>query len=143
MAVTAPLALGIVKVTLLVQYYTFFWPFRWVRVCAWVGATVCAVTYGAITVAMLILETPRHGQSWAQNQVAEHTLDAAKLAVPMGIVGVAIDIILLILPIRAVSKLQLPIKRKIGLILIFLTGISCVYPKTLNRRSLYTLMTDI
>ena len=49
-------------------------------------------------------------------------LDLA-LSVPQSIVGLVIDLAILILPIVAVTQLQLPRRRKIGVILIFMTGL--------------------
>lgn len=37
--------------------------------------------------------------------------------------GVAIDIYILVLPIVAVNKLQMPTRRKVGIMLIFMTGL--------------------
>ena len=44
------------------------------------------------------------------------------LAVPLAAVGVVIDFYILILPIAAVSRLQMAKKRKVGLCLVFGTG---------------------
>lgn len=120
--VTITPALAFVKVTFLLQYYEIFWPFRWVRISIYIGGVICVAFYSAITVTMFALNTPRNGQSWEANQVAVHTFAAAKLSVPTGTVGAATDIFLLVLPIRATMKLQLPRKKKIGLIIIFMTG---------------------
>ena len=45
------------------------------------------------------------------------------LALPLMAVGLGIDIILLVMPIAAVIGLQLPKKRKMGIIFIFMFGI--------------------
>ena len=50
------------------------------------------------------------------------SLDLA-LFVPQSIVGLVIDIAILVLPIMAAMQLQLPKRRKLGVILIFVTGL--------------------
>ena len=46
----------------------------------------------------------------------------ARFSIPIGVIGMIIDLYLIILPIRAVTTLQMRTSKKIGLIIIFLTG---------------------
>lgn len=43
--------------------------------------------------------------------------------IPTSAFGVVIDLFILVLPIIAVLQLQLPTRRKIGVIVIFMTGL--------------------
>lgn len=48
---------------------------------------------------------------------------ARDLSVPQSAIGLALDLYIVIIPIIAVIKLQLPRRRKIGIVLIFMTGV--------------------
>jgi hypothetical protein len=45
------------------------------------------------------------------------------LSVPQSAVGLVIDLFILILPVIAVSRLQLPTRRKVGAMLVFMPGL--------------------
>lgn len=49
--------------------------------------------------------------------------EAIRLTIPMAAVGFGIDVYLLALPLGAVSTLQLPVRRRVGVCLVFLSGI--------------------
>ena len=90
------------------------------RISAWLGLLVNTGFYLAVLVANMIFSTPRPGQSWQQAAVSEQGTLA--LSIPQAVGGLIIDLFILILPIVAVSKLQLPPRRKLGVILIFMSG---------------------
>ena len=102
------------------MYLSIFGPLRWMRISAWLGLLVNTGFYLAVLVANMILSTPRPGQSWQQAAVSE--LETLALSIPQAVGGLIIDIFILVLPIIAVSKLQLPPQRKLGVILIFMSG---------------------
>ena len=112
------------KVTFFIMYLHIFGPMRWLRLCGYAGATLTAVFYGAMTITTLIFTTPRHDDdnSWLSHYVSKAGKHATVISVPQSVVGLAIDLVILILPIIAVLQLQLPKRRKIGVILIFTTG---------------------
>lgn len=47
-------------------------------------------------------------------------------AKPIGPVSLGLDLYILILPIAGVAKLQMPLRRKLGVVLMFLTGFTWV-----------------
>ena len=51
-----------------------------------------------------------------------------KIVLPIACMSLVIDVFILILPIAAVSKLQLSLSRKLGIMATFLTGIMSVEP---------------
>lgn len=57
------------------------------------------------------------------------------LFVPQSVVGLAIHIAVLILPTIAVTQLQLPRRRNIGIVLIFMTGLLLVDLHGLRQRT--------
>ncbi|MCJ1454230.1 hypothetical protein MMC28_004582 [Mycoblastus sanguinarius] len=102
------------KLSLLLLYYRLFSPNR--RIKHWIlfGIVFCSVAYTLMT-AIYILYIFWH------NEQLHYVNDA------VGAINLLTDIYLLCLPIAAVSKLQLPTRKRIGIIAIFLTGnLACI-----------------
>ena len=112
------------KLTFFLMYLQIFWPFKWLRICIYLGATVTAVFYLAVEGFWLYNMTPRKGQSFESVVLSSAEYKVLVLSVPVAAVGLGIDLYLLVLPITGVMHLQLPTRRKIGVILIFMTGIA-------------------
>ena len=83
--------------------------------------------YGAV-IAQIILCSPAPGETWIEHLFSEAGEKAAKLAIPIGAVGLAADTYILVLPIVGVLQLQLSSRKKLGTCLIFLTGLLLVSP---------------
>ena len=111
-----------IKITFFFLYLQIFQPLRWMRICAYVGAVLTSSFYLAMTVAQFVSSTPRRGETWLSHLAHENSV-SRDTAVPQSVVGLAIDIYILILPIIAVSRLQLPTRQKLGVMLIFMTGL--------------------
>ena len=111
-----------IKVTFLLQYYTFFSPLRWVRISVYVTTTICAISYGGFAIAQFIMSSPWPGQTWVDASISSREYTTDKFGVPIGVLGTMLDIILLAIPIRALMTLQLPERKFVGLLLIFMTG---------------------
>ena len=89
----------------------------------YIGATLTCAFYGAASIAQLVFSVPRPGQTWLEPALSGEFNKADVLSVPLSAVGLGIDIALLVMPIAAVMRLQLPTKRKIGVLFIFMFGI--------------------
>ena len=130
------------KMTFFLMYLQMFWPFKWLRVGIYLGATVTTTFYLVVEIFWLYYTIPRKGQSFLS--VAASPAAKSKellLSVPVAAVGLGIDVYLLILPITAAMQLQLPTRRKVGVVLIFLTGIA--YGKTTSLSTVMSLTTLI
>ena len=119
----APITLLFIKLTFFLLYFQVFRPLRWLRVTVYIGATLTCAFYGAASIAQIVFSAPKPGQSWIEHTLSGTTLHAEVLAIPLSAVGLGIDIVLLVMPIVAIMGLQLPKKRKIGIMLIFMFGI--------------------
>lgn len=64
--------------------------------------------------------------SWADEIVSGREIHLRALNLPSSSVGLVIDVFLLVLPAVAVSSLQMNTTRKIGIMLIFGTGLMSV-----------------
>jgi hypothetical protein len=113
------------KITFFLMYLGLFRPMSWMRICAHIGTVLTSLFYGGMFLAQIIIRTPRPGETLASRlQTTSAASESLALSVPQSAVGLAIDLYILILPIIAVSQLQLPLRRKIGTSLIFATGIT-------------------
>lgn len=115
-------ALGLIKSSLFIQYYLLFRPLRWVRIGVWIGATIFGLFSVAVTITGLVLLSPSPGQSLLEDILSWHYLQFAQFAIPTGIIGMLVDWYLLILPIPAVLTLQMSTAKKLGVLIIFMTG---------------------
>lgn len=108
------------------MYIQIFRPFKWLRYSSYAGAIITVLFYFSILVATLTFTVPSPGQTLAEHQQTPREAKATQVTIPVGSVGLAIDVFILILPIVGVSKLQLPLRRKIGVMAVFLTGLMYV-----------------
>jgi hypothetical protein len=124
---TAPI-LGFLKFTFFILYLQLFRPMRWLRISIYIGAIFDVLTYGCFTILLFVAATPSNGQTWTAHLVSPEGRTLPGIAsVTSACLGLVIDIYLLILPLIAISQLQMPTKRKIAVGLTFLTGIlACV-----------------
>lgn len=112
-----------IKLTFFLLYIQIFQPMRWLRISSYVSATALCAFYGACTVAQLVFATPRSSETWSSHLVSLENAKGNVLSVPLSGVGLFFDIVILVLPVAGVMRLQLPTRRKIGVLLIFLTGL--------------------
>lgn len=115
-------AVGLIKISLFIQYYLLFGVMRYVRISVYIGATLSAIFYFSITITAFVLCSPWHGESFAETLLSWHLLKFSDFSVPIGVVGMVIDITLLVIPIPAIWNLRLSLARRLGVLLVFATG---------------------
>lgn len=111
------------KMSLLLLYYQIFSLNVIFRHCIHVIMGFLFLFYCGLFIAFAILMIPRPGQSLL---AAFRILDTAKgisLSIAQSVAGVTIDLMIFCLPIPVVWKLQLPLRKKIGVLAIFMTGL--------------------
>ena len=118
-----PIVYLFLKDTFFILYLYIFKPLRWMRICAYTAAAITTTFYVSMSVAALTLTTPRRGETWREHLSSTDELQAATLVVPTSSFGVVVDLVILLLPIIAVMRLQLPTRRKIGVICVFMIGL--------------------
>lgn len=112
-----------VKLSLLVMYLRLFKPVQLVKIIIYVCIGVVTCFYMATVIAELVVGIPRAGDSgWyaAQLRYGPVGLDVSSVR---GVFGIVSDFGILFIPLSQVIKLNLPLKRKVTLICIFLTGL--------------------
>jgi hypothetical protein len=99
---------------------------RALRCDIYIGAFVTTAFYIATTIALFVLTTPRSGSSMAQHFASltrNKNSPVFSVRVAVGYFNIFSDINILILRISGAIRLKLPIRRKVLVILIFLTGL--------------------
>ena len=91
---------------------------------SYAGIIITGLFYFASMFAFLILCSPRNGHSQINylTALASPQCSSQTLSVTVGAVNVISDLYLVILPLPAVWSLQLPLRRKLGVSAMFLTG---------------------
>ncbi|MCJ1462825.1 hypothetical protein MMC07_001428 [Pseudocyphellaria aurata] len=125
-------ALGLIKCSLFILYYRLFCPWRWARICVWIGATISVAFYASVTVTGFVLSSPWPGESMFEATVSWHYFKFTEFSVPIGVIGMLIDYYLLVLPIRAVLMLQMSPAKKLGVLILFMTGGVAAIASTIN-----------
>ena len=118
-----PFSLLFTKLTFFLLYFQVFRPLRWLRISVYIGATLTCAFYGAATIAQIVFDTPKPGDTWLDFALSDSDPKSDILSIPLSAVGFVIDLVLLIMPMVAVVGLQLPSRRKVGVIFIFMFGI--------------------
>ena len=111
------------KLSLLLLYLRIFRPNVRLRYCIYVSIGFICLFYCATFIAFAVLSIPKRGQSQLAAIVSVDTAKDIPLGTTQGAVGVATDFFIFCLPIPVVWKLQLPLKKKIGVLTIFMTGL--------------------
>ena len=114
-----------IKLSLFVLYLEVFGVLRWLRIMSFVGMLITGLFYFATMVSFIIMCSPKNGHSQFAYLTALASPECAKsepLSITIGAVNVVSDMYLVILPLPAVWSLQLPLRRKIGVSAMFLTG---------------------
>lgn len=103
-----------------------FSPFRWLRWGCYFGLFVNWGFYIAITIASIYYQAPNPGQTWQEGLMNDRYTDVFGLSIPTAAGSLILDVYIFVLPLVAVSKLQLTASKKLGVIAVFTTGLMCV-----------------
>ena len=88
----------------------------------WIGATISALFYVPVSITAFVLNSPWPGESFLDDILYWHYLKFAQFSIPTGVIGMLVDLYLFILPIPAVLTLQMSPAKKLGVLIIFMTG---------------------
>ena len=110
------------KLSFFLLYIQVFRPLKWLRYGSYAGAIVNVLFYFSILVATLAFTVPAPGQTMQQAVQSPRQNRALSVTIPIACVSLVLDVYILVLPIAAVSQLQLSTRRKLGVIAVFMTG---------------------
>ncbi|KAI9711710.1 MAG: hypothetical protein M1820_001854 [Bogoriella megaspora] len=143
--ILCPAGLGFIKLSFFLLYMQLFAPFRDLRIAIWIGGSISTLFYVIVVILSFVFDTPRPGETFAAHTATKMATEQVHMSVPLAAVGVVLDLYILVLPFVGVWKLQLSTQRKLGVGLVFTTGlIACVASmSTLSYRSRIQTTDDI
>ena len=116
MGMLVPPVVGFTKLTLLTLFYHLFWPHYATRIGSLIGIIIVAIIYFILFVLFVYWGTQTDALSSAVNRL--NPLNTA-----LAVINVVTDFYILLLPVRAVWGLNLAKNKKLGLSLLFGTGL--------------------
>ncbi|KAG8158325.1 hypothetical protein KVR01_012086 [Diaporthe batatas] len=116
------ISIMLVKLSLLFMYLRMFKPVQLVKIFIYVSIGAVTSFYVATIIAELAVGIPRPGEGWPAAQMRYGNF-GLEVSVVRGVFGVISDFVIFFIPLSQVIRLHLPLKRKITLVCIFLTGL--------------------
>jgi hypothetical protein len=125
-----PPTVWLVKATLIFLILGAFRSIKWLRLLCWVGLVTTFIFYTINIIVQIVSCRPRGGTDrvsflagMASRECADSTAMIQRVSIATGIFGVISDFYILIIPLPAVLKLQIRKKQKLGVLLIFSSGV--------------------
>lgn len=130
----SPFLIWMIKLAVYSLIHTAFNPLRYVRWTVYAGVGLSFCYYLAAAIVSGVICGPKGGTdrlSYLAGMAGEKCGDPGGiiqiLSIVSGVVNLLNDLLLLLLPLPPVFKLHLPLKQKLGVLLIFLAGsVACV-----------------
>ena len=113
---------AVAKTTFFLMYLQIFSPFRWLRICVYIGLFVTWGFYIAVLIPSIYYMAPNPGQSWQEGFTNPRYLKSLNLNMPIAIGSLILDVYIFLLPLVAVPKLRLSPRKKVGVAAVFATG---------------------
>ena len=96
---------------------------RWLRYGCYGGIVVMTLFYTSYWIVQVYYTTPENGQSWLQDfETPRYSISETKLATPLTTLSLVFDIYIFVLPIAGVMRLQMSLRRKLGISAMFVSG---------------------
>ncbi|KAH7304033.1 hypothetical protein B0I35DRAFT_445744 [Stachybotrys elegans] len=136
------------KLSLLSLYLRLFKPSRLARIAIWVGIAVTILFYTIVTITTIAYVHPRPGDGgWGSLKNNLRMMKPApRLVATQGLGGTLTDFYVLLIPIYLVWGIQMPVRKKVGVCALFLTGLlscACSIAGTVLRfQYLFSTMPD-
>lgn len=121
------IGVGFIKLTFFLFFWEIFQSLTWARIAIWFGAGFSTVFY-TITLALhAYFSIPEKGQTFLTHALTHQEHQDLTLSLPSAAISVVIDLYILVLPLIGIWTVRLNVKRKLGVSVIFLTGLMYVY----------------
>lgn len=111
-----------IKTTFFLMYLQLFRPLAWLRRCVYVGLVVVWLWYLGMAITTMVITAPPPGKGWVESFATPRYLLTFKLTVPAASFSLVSDVYILLLPLVAISHLQMSSAKKIGVGAMFSTG---------------------
>lgn len=110
------------KLALFLLYMRIFSFNRKMRYAIYFGVAIQLIFTIIITAMQAAFTIPWRGETWLDPRHLARMEQSSVLAMPVGVFGVISDIYILGLPIPTTLKLNLPLRKRLGVIAIFMIG---------------------
>ena len=120
--VIVPIALLFTKLSFYLLYHQLFHHLQHLRWAIYAGAAITTGFYIANSVSHFIFVTPRKGQT-VNSTLSQNLEQVKELGFALGIFGIISDFYILLLPITGLIPLRMAWRRKMGVMIIFMTGL--------------------
>ncbi|KAI1874498.1 hypothetical protein JX265_004706 [Neoarthrinium moseri] len=112
----------VVKVAILLLYFQIFAVTTRTKVSIILACVFSGLIYLVHPIMVVVFEAPRIGQTWSEPALSGMAAKLTYYAPIHGIGSVILDIWILLIPIPAIIKLQVSAKKKVQLLVVFVTG---------------------
>ncbi|PWY82043.1 hypothetical protein BO70DRAFT_362016 [Aspergillus heteromorphus CBS 117.55] len=117
----------VVKTTFFLIYLDMFRTIRWQRYAIYLGLFVNWAFYVAVVIVTLYYISPAPGQSWKASFVSPRYDGSLNISIPIAAGSLILDLYILLLPMAPIWNLQLKLRKRLGVMAVFATGlIACV-----------------
>ena len=93
------------------------------RVCVYIGITITSLYYIGWLVAQVYLAVPKGSEGWFVHLTGNQEVTLSLTSVPFAAGGLAIDVFIIVLPMKAVMALQVKLRQRLEVAVVFLTGL--------------------
>ncbi len=111
------------KTSFFLMYLNLFKPIDWLRIGCYIGLIVNWGFYMAVIAATLYYSAPGPGQTWLEGFHNPRYSKAFNMTIPIASGSLILDCYILVLPVGVVWNLRLDLKRRLGVLAIFATGL--------------------
>lgn len=115
-------AMFFAKAAVCTLYLRIFNTVTWMRYAAWGAIVVLGITYGTMVPVYAVFSFPYGDEKW-DLALTMKVGRVDRMAISTGTINVASDIFLLAIPVPIIMKLNLSLRKRIGLSAVFMTGI--------------------
>ncbi|KAL9584409.1 MAG: hypothetical protein Q9212_002145 [Teloschistes hypoglaucus] len=112
----------IIKLSMFLMFLHLFGTRRYFRHLVWLGILLSGLYYFSSTVACLVLCAPRGRQTYIMSFATPRCHKSTHLLITTGIFNVMSDFYLLLLPIRETMRIHNSLRKRIGVLAVFMTG---------------------
>ena len=117
------LVMFFVKLALFLLYHRLFAISSGTRIAIYFGITLNGLFYLGSCIVPIILCIPRRNESWTSEIYEKRCYNSEVMGDILGIFGLVSDIYIFILPLPVIFRLQMSLKKKLGITAVFLTGL--------------------
>lgn len=122
------LTVNFAKLALFLLYFRIFATNRRNKIAIHLGILANCCFYIGSSIILLVLCVPRSDESWLSPVYAARCRQTTKMGIIQGVFGLLSDLYIFILPLPILWRLQMPLRRKLGITAIFLTGLMYSLP---------------